>query len=807
MISAPKQLDWRLHLSELSIESLRSVYDSNAFQFDNTSELPDLQGIIGQERAVQSLEFGLNINSDGFNIYAAGAPGTGKTTAITSFVQASAKTKDNPLDWCYVQNFEDPRHPHVLALPSGIGRALKDDISKLVEESSVNIVKALGNDEYNAKVEEIVNRCNATKQDLLNGISNNAQSYGFILQSSPTGLRLTPSKDGVPLSEEDINNLTREQSEKLGRNHVTIEKELKDVLNEVRTLDRIKLEEIQNLDFEIAHYSLDPIIDELKQKYSSLNQVHSYLNEVQNDIVRNISTFKSNTEDGTDSIPQNATRTRLQQYQLNMIIDNADTDGAPVVMESNPTLRTLLGYVEKESHMGTVSTDFTMIRAGSMHRANGGYLIIRVEDVLSNNSNWDGIKRCLKEKMIAIDEMSEAQGLIPNTLTINPEPIPLDVKIILIGDPGIYQALYSKDPDFKELFKVKAEFDNSMERTSKNISEYASFVSTLCRKENLLHMSKTGVGKIIEHSSRMVEDQTRLSTQFAEISDIIRESHHWAKLGSSNFIQSEHVDKAVENKGYRSGLIKDKILDMIHDGTISIDTKNAVAGQINGLSVMSLGEISFGKPNKITVSIGTGREGFIDIERESLLGGRLHSKGVMILAGYLTDKMSLDIPLSLVARLAFEQSYNEVDGDSASSTELYAILSALSGLPINQGLAVTGSVNQKGEIQPIGGINHKIEGFFEVCKAQGLNGRQGVLIPNSNTKHLMLKEEIIESVKTGQFHIYSVETIDQGIKILTGVDAGLRKPDGSFEDGSVNLMVYKKLLTLGSNLRKFINPE
>ena len=807
MISAPKQLSWRLNLSELSIESLRRVYDPNAFQFDNTSELTDLQGIIGQERAVQSLEFGLDIDSDGFNIYAAGAPGTGKTTAITAFVQTSAKTKNNPSDWCYVQNFDDPRYPRVLSLPSGIGSTLKNDIARLVEESSINIIKALENDEYNAQVEEIINICNTKKQELLNDISNNALNYDFILQSSPTGLRLVPSKDGVPLSEQDISNLTQEQNDRLGKNHTVIEKQLKDVLGEVRTLDRIKLEEIQNLDFEIANYSLDPIIDELKQKYSSLDQVHSYLNEVQKDIVSNISTFKSNTEDGTDNIPQNVTGTRIRQYQLNMIVDNSDTDGAPVVIESNPTPRNLFGYVEKESHMGTLSTDFTMIRAGSMHRANGGYLIIRVEDVLSNNSNWDGIKRCLKEKVITIDDMSETQNLITNTLTINPQPIPLDLKIILIGDPGIYQALYSKDPDFKELFKVKVEFDNSMERTGENVSNYASFVSTLCRKEKLIHMSKTGVAKIIEHSSRMVEDQTRLSTQFAEISDIIRESNHWAKLASSDYIQSEHVDKAVENKSYRSGLIKDKILDMIHDGTISIDTTNEVAGQINGLSVMSLGEISFGKPNKITVSIGTGREGFIDIERESLLGGRLHSKGIMILAGYLTDKMSMNIPLSLVARIAFEQSYNEVDGDSASSTELYAILSALSGLPINQGLAVTGSVNQKGQIQPIGGINHKIEGFFEVCKAQGLNGKQGVLIPHSNTKHLMVKEEIIESVKKGQFHIYSVETIDQGIEILTGVNAGLRKPDGSFEDGSVNLMAYKKLVTLGSNLRKFINPE
>ncbi|MQF98810.1 MAG: ATP-dependent protease [SAR202 cluster bacterium] len=806
MILAPKKLNWRLDLSELSIESLRCVYDPNAFQFDNTSELTDLQGIIGQERAVQSLEFGLDIDSDGFNIYAAGAPGTGKTTAITSFVQNRAKTKDNPSDWCYVQNFDDPRYPRLLAVPSGIGNALKDDISKLVEESSVNIIRALENDEYNAKVEEIINIGNTKKQELLNEISNNAQNYDFILQSSPTGLRLIPSKNGVPLSEEEINNLTPEQNDQLGKNHVIIEKQLKEVLGEIRAIDRIKLEEIQNLDFEIANYSLNPVIDELKQKYSSLDQVHSYLDEVRKDIVRNISTFKSSTEDGPDGTPQNASRTRIRQYQLNMIVDNSDSDGAPVVMETNPTLKNLLGYVERESHMGTLSTDFTMIRAGSMHRANGGYLIIRVEDILSNNSNWDGIKRCLKEKVIAIDDSPETQGLITNTLTINPQPIPLDVKIILIGDPGIYQALYSKDPDFTELFKVKVEFDNSMERTGKNISDYASFVSTLCRKEKLLHMSKTGVAKIIEHSSRMVEDQTRLSTQFAEISDIIRESNHWAKLASFDYIQSEHVDKAVENKSYRSGLIKDKILDMIHHGTISIDTTNQVAGQINGLSVMNLGEISFGKPNKITVSIGTGREGFIDIERESLLGGRLHSKGVMILAGYLTDKMSMNIPLSLVARLAFEQSYNEVDGDSASSTELYAILSALSELPINQGLAVTGSVNQKGQIQPIGGINHKIEGFFEVCKAQGLNGTQGVLIPHSNTKHLMLKTEIIESVKKGEFHIYSVETIDQGIEILTGVKAGLKKPNGRFDDGSVNLMVYEKLLMLGSNLRKFINP-
>jgi lon-related putative ATP-dependent protease len=805
---APKLLEWRLDLSELPIESLRKVCDTSHLQFSNTSELTNLDGIIGQERAVQSLTFGLDIVSDGFNIYAAGAPGTGKTTAITSFVKNRAKTKDNPQDWCYVQNFDNPNNPRVLALPSGIGKALRNDIIKLIEESSINIAKALESDEYNTKVEEITHKFTVKKQELLLEISNNAAKHDFLIQNSATGLRLTPSREGVPLSEEDINNLTTEQNKRLNKNHSTVDKELKNVLDKVRLLDRAISEGIQDLDIAIAHHSLDPIIYELKQKYSSLNQIHHYLDGIQKDMARNISVFKSNTENNSASLPQNAIKTNsLRRYQLNVIVDNTNTNGAPVVMENNPSLRNLLGYVEKESHMGTVSTDFTMIRAGSMHRANGGFLILRVEDILSNNNIWDGIKRCLKEKTIVIDDPSDAQHFTANTPTINPESIPLDVKIILIGDSGIYQALYSKDPDFVELFKVKAEFDNSMERTSKNIADYSLFISTLCRKENLLHMSKTGVAKIIEHSSRMIEDQTRLSTQFAEISDIIRESNHWARLNSSTYIESEHVDKAVDNKSYRSGLIKDKILDMINQGTISIDTANRVAGQINGLSVISLGEISFGRPNRITVSIGTGREGLIDIERESMLGGRFHSKGVMILAGYLTDKMSMNIPLSFVARIAFEQSYSEIDGDSASSTELYAILSGLSGLPINQGLAVTGSVNQKGDIQPIGGVNHKIEGFFEICKAHGFNGRQGVLIPHANIQHLMLKEEIIESVKKGQFHIYSTKTIDQGIEILTGVKAGSIQSDGTFENESVNRLAYEKLLTLGSNLKKFVHTE
>ena len=471
-------------------------------------------------------------------------------------------------------------------------------------------------------------------------------------------------------------------------------------------------------------------------------------------------------------------------------------------MESNPNYHNLLGRTEKEAQFGALTTDFSMIRGGSIHKANGGYLIIPVEDLLRDPFAYDGLKRDLKEGAMAIEEPEERYGFL-NVKTLKPQPIPLTAKVILIGDPNIYQLMFELDADFRELFKIKAEFDSVMDRTEDKVMQYSAWVCMLCEKEALKHLDGTGVAKLVEYSSRIAEDQNKISTQFALVGDIIREANYYALQDNSEFITGEQVKKAIEEKIYRSKLVQEKIQEMITRGFFLIDTVDQKVGQVNGLSVMGMGDFAFGTPSRVTASIGLGREGVIDIEREAKMGGPIHTKGVLILSGYLNDKYSRDKPLSLSARIVFEQSYGGVEGDSASSTELYSLLSAISELPIKQNFAVTGSVNQKGEVQAIGGVNEKIEGFFEVCKQKGLNGQQAVMIPDSNVQNLMLKEEIVESVKAGKFNIYSVKTIDEGIEVLTGTRAGQRREDGTFEEGTVNYLVDKQLREMADKLREY----
>jgi lon-related putative ATP-dependent protease len=492
----------------------------------------------------------------------------------------------------------------------------------------------------------------------------------------------------------------------------------------------------------------------------------------------------------------------FKKYEVNVVVDNSNLKGAPVIMELNPNYQNLIGRTEKEAQFGALITDFTMIRGGALHKANSGYLIVRVEELLRNPFSYDALKHALRDKRIVIEEPEERYGFI-SIKSLKPQPIPLNLKVILIGDPYVYQLLFTMDMEFNELFKVKAEFDTTMPRTDENAKQYAAFVCMLCQKENLNHLDGSALAKIIEHSSRQAADQEKLSTRFAEVADIIREANYYALQEKSDNVTGDHIKKAVEEKVYRSKLVQEKIQEMINRGIILIGTEAEVVGQVNGLSVMGMGDFAFGTPSRVTASLGLGREGVVDIERESKMGGPIHTKGVLILSGYLNEKYAQDKPLSLSAHLVFEQSYGGVEGDSASSTESYSLLSALSGLPIKQNIAVTGSVNQKGEVQAIGGVNEKIEGFFEVCKAKGLTGEQGVMIPESNVQNLMLKEEVVNAVQEGKFHMYSVETIDEGIEVLTGVKAGEKRKDGTFEEGTVNYRVNKRLKEMAEKLREF----
>jgi len=790
---------------ELPLEKLRKVCDPSILPCERTEEIPPLEGIIGQERAVRALKFGLEIKERGFNIYVAGLPGTGKTTAVTSFLEEIAKSKPVPSDWCYVNNFQDAYQPKALKLPPGKANQFKRDMKTLIEDARREIPKAFESEDYAARRESVAKRLDSRRKELLNRLGENARKQGFLFQVTPMGILLIPILDGKPLSDEEFLALDPKIRAKIQERREKLEAEVSTASRQLRDLEKELKELLLKLNRDVALYAIGHSISDLMEKYKDFPEVTAYLKDVQEDLVGNLDQFKREpTAQQQFPFPVPWMReAQFRKYEVNVTANNSALQGAPVVIEMNPTYGNLFGKIEKEAQFGALTTDFTMIIGGSLHKANGGYLVLPVEELLRNLFAYDSLKRALKNSEIAIEEAGERLGFI-TTKSLDPKPIPLDLKVVLIGNPFTYQLLYAYDPEFKELFKVKADFETRMDRTEENMRKYTAFVCTLCRKEKLKHLDASGVAKLIEYSSRLAEDQEKLSTEFAQIADIVREANFYAAQEDSPYINASHVKKAIEEKIYRSNLIQEKIRELIEKQILLIDTSGEIVGQVNGLSVISLGDFAFGRPSRVTASIGLGREGLIDIEREVKLGGPIHSKGVMILSGYLAGKYAQEKPLSLSARLVFEQSYEGVEGDSASSTELYAILSSLADLPIKQSLAVTGSVNQKGEVQAIGGVNEKIEGFFEVCKAKGLNGQQGVITPMSNVQNLMLKEEVVEAVREGKFHIYPVRTIDQGIEILTGVKPGSRREDGTFEEGTINYRVDMRLRNMAERLREFM---
>ena len=792
-------------INKLPIEKLRKECDSNFMQCESTKDLAPLSEIIGQERAVRALKFGLGIKDHGFNMYVAGYPGTGRKTAVKNFVEAQAKVQPVPPDWCYVNNFANPYEPKAIQLPAGKGKEFRDDMKNFIENVVRNsLPKTFESEDYATRREATIQGLENQRKQLIDELNQKAQREGFVIQSTPIGLLLIPVLDGKPLSEEEMLALPQKTKDKLQEKREKLETEFRNTMRQLIDMERKIHEALKKLNREVALYAIGNQVESLMEKYKGTPEVITYLKEVENDILENLQQFVKRGETQQQlPFPMPWMKEDLyKKYEVNVVIDNSDTKGAPVIVETNPTYHNLLGRTEKEAQFGALTTDFSMIRAGAIHKANGGYLIIPVEELLRDPFSYDGLKRDLRDGNIAIEEPEERYGYL-SVKTLKPQPIPLTAKVILIGDPNIYQLLFQLDNDFRELFKIKAEFDSVMDRTDDKVMQYAALICTLCEKENLKHLDGTGVAKIVEYSSRIADDQYKLSTQFSLIADIIREANYYASQENAEFINGNHVKKTIEEKVYRSKLIQEKIQEMITRGFYLIDTVEERVGQVNGLSVMGLGDFAFGTPSRVTASIGLGREGVIDIEREAKMGGPIHTKGVLILSGYINDKYARDKLLSLSARLVFEQSYGGVEGDSASSTELYSILSALSGLPIKQNIAVTGSVNQKGEVQAIGGVNEKIEGFFEVCKLKGFTGQQGVMIPESNVQNLMLKEEVVEAVKDGKFSIYSVKTIDEGIEVLTGAKAGQRSADGTFEEGTVNYLVDKQLKDMADKLKEY----
>ncbi len=793
-------------VTQIPIEKLRNTCKNDFIQCESTRDIKPLAEIVGQERAVRALKFGLGIRDHGFNIYVSGYPGTGRKTAVKSFVDETAIGQPVPPDWCYVNNFSNQYEPKAIQLPAGRGKEFREDMKNFIESIKTSLPKAFESEDYARRREATLRGLETKRKAVIDQLNAKAQSEGFIIQSSPVGLLLIPVLNGRPLTEEEILALPQSTKDRLQEKHDKLTAELQNTMRQLIDMERQIQEAIRKLNREVALYATGAQIQSLMEKYREVTEVTGYLKEVQNDILDNLQQFIRRGGEKQQQLPFPMPWMReepFKKYEVNVIIDNSEVKGAPVVMELNPTYHNLFGRTEKEAQFGALTTDFTMIRSGALHKANGGYLILQVEDLLRNPFSYDGLKRDIRDKQIVIEEPEERYGFI-SVKTLKPQPIPLTAKIILIGNPYIYQMLFQLDTDFRELFKVKAEFDTTMTRNDENVKQYAAFVCMLCERENLKHFDASALAKLVEYSSRLANDQYKLSTQFSLIGDIVRESSYYATQEGSEFVNSRHVKKAIEEKIYRSKLIQEKIQEMIKRGFFLIDTVEERVGQMNGLSVASMGDFAFGMPSRVTASIGLGREGVIDIEREAKMGGPIHTKGVLILSGYINDKYARDKPLSLSARLVFEQNYEGVEGDSASSTELYAILSSLSGLPVKQNIAVTGSVNQKGEVQAIGGVNEKIEGFFEVCKLKGLTGQQGVMIPESNVQNLMLKEEVVEAVKAGQFNIYSVKNIDEGIEVLTAKPAGMRRADGTFEEGTVNYLVDRQLREMAEKLRQYL---
>src|SRR6266516_3186545 len=774
-------------IAELSPEKLRLECPPGQVGCETSAELGPVEGIIGQDRALKALKFGIEMKGKGFNVYAAGPPITGKRPATRSFLEAIAKTMPVSSDWAYVKNF--------------------------IEQAKRAIPATLQSEEFVYRTNNTTKKAVTDRNKILNDLNKRAETLGYTVRMTQLGITIVPVVAGKPVSQEDFDSLPARVKKKYEQTRDTMRAALDKAGKGINDLDMTTVEELKKLRDDSVHYAIGGLMNSLTSRYQDLPKVLQHLNEVRDDILENAEVFTEGgaAEEKPDEEQRNPVESKLtdhafRRYDVNVIVDNSELKGAPVIAEDNPTATNLLGKIEYESRFGALVTDFTLIKAGSLHRANGGFLVVGVDELLKNQFSYDGLKRALQSASLQLEDMGQRLGGAP-TKTPVPEPIPLNVKIILVGDHETYQALYVLDPDFSILFKVKAHFDDSIERNDKNQKTYGSFVHSLCERESLGHLEASALARIVEYGSRLAEDQTKLSTKFPQIADLIREANFYASQEGSKLVREVHIKRALDEKVYRSNLLDEKVKEMIQRGIILIATSGSKVGQANGLSVIGLGDFDFGQPSRITASLGLGRRGIIDIERESKLGGQIHTKGVLIISGYLENKYARDKPLSLSCRLVFEQSYGSVDGDSASSTELYAILSALSELPIKQNLAVTGSVNQRGEVQAIGGVNEKIEGFYQTCKVKGLKGDEGVIIPKSNTQHLMLNEDVVDAVRKGRFHIYPVGTIDEGIEILTGVRAGQLKSDGAYEPGTVHYRVNKRLAEMTQRMARLVGSS
>jgi lon-related putative ATP-dependent protease len=797
MIGAPR-MDFT---KPLSPEVLYRKCDPEEFSFQTTSELEDLTEIIGQARAVEAVQFGIGIRREGFNLYLLGPVGIGKYSTVRRFLERQAATESTPPDWCYVNNFEDAEKPLALQLPAGRGSKFQTDVEKLVEELRAAIPAVFESENYRTRKQLIDQEIKDRQEKAFDGVQKEADEKSVALLRTPTGLVLAPVREGEVVGPEEFDKLPESERKKIEDDIAELQQKVQMVLRQAPAWERERRDRIKDLNRELTILAVGELIDELKQKYADLPELKNFLEAMKQDVVENADEFRAPPEHPLAALagisqPQAARGSSfLRRYRVNLLIEHDDHGGAPVVYLDHPTYQNLVGQVEYVSQLGALSTDFNLIRAGALHRANRGYLILDALKLLMQPYAWEGLKRALRSREIRVESLGQMLGLV-STVSLNAQPIPLQVKVVLLGERLLYYLLSAYDPEFGELFKVQADFEDRMDRNAENNHLYARLIATIARQEDMTPFGRDAVARLIEHSARLAEDSGKLMTHLRTLADLLRESDYWARAASRPAVTAADVQRAIDAQTRRADRVRERLQEEIMKGTILIDTQGERAGQVNGLSVLQLGNFSFGHPSRITARVRLGKGEVIDIEREVELSGPIHSKGVLILSNLLSARYAPDRPLSLSASLVFEQSYGGVEGDSASSAEFFALLSALSGLPIRQSLAVTGSVNQHGQVQAIGGVNEKIEGFFDLCEARGLTGTQGVLIPAANVRHLMLKRAVVDAVRAGRFHIYAVETVDQGIELLTGVPAGQRDAAGKFSAGSVNALVEARLMEM-----------
>ncbi|OPX20237.1 MAG: ATP-dependent protease [Desulfobacca sp. 4484_104] len=794
--------DW-----ELKPENLRTVCDPDSLGFETTAELEPLTDkVVAQYRARHALEFGLGMKDPEFNIFVVGLPRTGKVEMIKAYVDELASKEETPPDYVYVYNFKEPEKPNALKLPTGKGRELENDLNGLISTLKVQIPEVFESENYTSRREALVRKFNKERNAVLQELDTKAGAEGFILNVSQTGLMIVPGKDGKPMGDEELKALSDAEREELRQKSNALHAEMTEALHKIRKMEKEFEAEEKQLDQNIALYVVGHRIEELIEKYQGYPEVTEYLRQVEQDILKNIDDLKRRPGSTPTPFPIPIPEPSFVQYRVNVFVDHSATQGAPVVLENNPTYTNLFGGIERRAQFGALVTDFTLIRPGALHRANGGYLIMNSLDLLKWYFSYEALKRALKNQEIKIEDLGEQLGLI-TTKTLHPEPIPLKLKVILTGSPLLYQLLYTYDEDMHKLFKVKADFDWEMRRTPEHLQKFSAFLRSYCEKENLRPVHKTGAARLVEYASELVGHQEKLTLQLAEVAAVLKEANFWAGTNGHDVIRAEDMEKAIAEKIYRSDLPEEKLQEFIQEGMLTIETSGAVQGQVNGLSVYMLGDHAFARPSRITAAVSLGKEGVVTIDRESKLSGNIHTKGVMILSGYLKSCFAQDKPLTLSASLCFEQSYGMVEGDSASGAELLALLSCLAEVPLAQNIAVTGSISQRGEFQPIGGVNWKIEGFYKVCKVRGLDGSHGVIIPKANVQDLMLKKEVLDAVREGKFHVWAVGQINEALEIMTDLPAGQKLPEGGFEPGTINYRVDQKLRQMMETARELMKEE